>query len=115
MEKKCCQANSCCGGTCSDDPVKKHYSAIAVEKTDQEIASQVALRAGYTKEDLDLIPPEARLGQGCGNSVFAAELKPGEMVLDIGCGAGMDLFLAGEKVGPTGKAVGVDFLEEMVK
>ena len=42
------------------------------------------------------------MGQGCGNSVAAADLKSGDMILDIGCGAGMDLFLAGAKVAPEG-------------
>lgn len=98
-----------------EDIVKKHYSEVASQETDLEVAHKIALKSGYTKEELDLIPPEASLGLGCGNSVASSGVKTGEFVLDLGCGAGMDLFLSGAKVGPTGKAVGVDFSAEMVK
>ena len=97
------------------DPVNEHYSKVAVTESDPELRRHVALEAGYTEEDLALIPPEASLGLGCGNSVHAAALQPGEKVVDIGCGAGMDVFLAGGRVGPTGLAVGVDFSVEMIK
>eukprot|EP00829_Urostomides_striatus_P001978 TRINITY_DN1213_c0_g1_i3.p1 TRINITY_DN1213_c0_g1~~TRINITY_DN1213_c0_g1_i3.p1 ORF type:complete len:338 (+),score=37.21 TRINITY_DN1213_c0_g1_i3:64-1077(+) len=97
------------------DPVKKHYSTIAVKGTNELYAHSVAKTAGYTEEDLAQIPPEASLGLGCGNSVAEANLKQGDFVLDLGCGAGMDLFLSGTKVGPNGKAVGVDYSEDMVK
>ena len=99
----------------SSNPVKEHYSLIAKKGTDKEVSKAVSIKAGYTEEDLSHIPQEAILGQGCGNSVAAANLKSGEMLLDIGCGAGMDLFLAGVKVAPDGKAVGVDFSEDMVE
>ncbi len=97
------------------DIVHDHYSKVAQAETNIEIARRVAVEAGYTEEDLALIPPEASLGLGCGNSVRAADLKLGEKVLDLGCGAGMDLFLAGARVGPTGVAAGVVFCAEMVK
>ncbi len=105
----------CSSGTAVEDPVKKHYSAVAREESDEETARKIALKSGYTEADLALIPREASMGLGCGNSVAAAELKQGEMVLDLGCGAGMDLFLSGAKIAPSGKAVGVDFSEDMVK
>jgi len=97
------------------DPVYKHYSDVASKGTKEATALQTALKAGYTKEELASIPKEASLGLGCGNSVAAAELKEGEILLDLGCGAGMDLFLAGTRLGPKGKAIGVDFSEEMIK
>jgi len=97
------------------DPVHHHYSQVASKGVREATALQTAIKAGYTEEELASIPKEASLGLGCGNSVAAAELKEGEMLLDLGCGAGMDLFLAGFKLGENGKAVGVDFSEEMIK
>lgn len=72
------------------------------------------LSLGYSKEDLDLIPKEAREGLGCGNPLEAAEIKEGETVLDLGCGKGMDAFLAAKKVGPNGLVIGVDMTSEMI-
>ena len=116
IKKSCCcnSKNETCNST-AGDIVKNHYTSIAISKGDLEMAHQIALKCGYSAEDLTKIPSEACLGLGCGNSVIAAELKEGEKVLDLGCGAGMDLFLSGTKVGLKGKAVGVDFSEEMVK
>jgi SAM-dependent methyltransferase len=68
----------------------------------------------YTTEDLKRIPQEAIMGLGCGNPTAIAELKTGEVVLDLGSGAGVDVFLAANRVGPTGKAIGVDMTREMV-
>jgi len=69
---------------------------------------------GYLKEDLEHIPEEAIMGLGCGNPTAIADLKAGEVVLDLGSGAGVDVFLAANKVGPTGRVIGVDMTEEMV-
>ena len=69
---------------------------------------------GYSKKDLTHIPEEAIMGLGCGNPSAIAELKAGEIVLDLGAGAGIDVFLAANKVGPTGKVIGVDMTKEMV-
>ena len=69
---------------------------------------------GYRREDLEYIPEEAVMGLGCGNPVAIAELKPGEIVLDLGSGAGVDVFLASNKVGPEGKVIGIDITREMV-
>jgi arsenite methyltransferase len=69
---------------------------------------------GYPREDLEHIPEEAIMGLGCGNPTAIAELKAGEVVLDLGSGAGVDVFLAANKVGPTGRVIGVDMTEEMV-
>jgi arsenite methyltransferase len=68
----------------------------------------------YPRADLEHIPEEAIMGLGCGNPTAIAELKAGEVVLDLGSGAGVDVFLAANKVGPTGKAIGVDMTKEMV-
>src|SRR4030042_1033833 len=69
---------------------------------------------GYVKEDLEHVPEEAIMGLGCGNPTAIADLKRGEVVLDLGSGAGVDVFLASNKVGPTGRVIGVDMTEEMI-
>src|SRR4030042_1523828 len=69
----------------------------------------------YAEKDLSLAPGEANLGLGCGNPIGKAELKPGETVLDLGSGAGFDAFLAAQRVGESGKVIGVDMTPEMVE
>lgn len=69
---------------------------------------------GYSKEDLEHVPEEAIMGLGCGNPAAIADLKSGEVVLDLGSGAGVDVFLAANIVGPTGRVIGVDMTKEMV-
>ncbi len=102
--------------------VKDRYAQIA--KQDQEsccsscgcgVSPLVQAEAvGYLRKDLADIPEETVMGLGCGNPTAIAELKTGEVVLDLGSGAGVDVFLAANKVGPTGRAIGVDMMEEMV-
>jgi arsenite methyltransferase len=70
---------------------------------------------GYSGEDLNHIPQEALMGLGCGNPIGIADLKAGEVILDLGSGAGVDVFLAANKVGPGGRVIGVDMTEEMVE
>ena len=69
----------------------------------------------YSDKDLSLAPGTANLGLGCGNPMSRAELKPGETVLDLGSGAGFDAFLAAERVGESGKVIGIDMTPEMVE
>ncbi|MGQ9545571.1 MAG: arsenite methyltransferase [Dehalococcoidia bacterium] len=103
--------------------VKNRYARIA--KEDQQSCcptcacgdaplSQAPL-IGYSKEDPEHAPRESIMGLGCGNPIAIADLKLGEVVLDLGSGAGVDVFLAANKVGPTGKVIGVDMTKEMVK
>jgi arsenite methyltransferase len=68
----------------------------------------------YDEEDLLLAPGEANLGLGCGNPISIADLKPGEIVLDLGSGAGFDAFLSAKRVGASGKVIGIDMTPEMV-
>ncbi len=69
----------------------------------------------YTQEELAEIPTEAGLASlGCGNPTMVAELAPGETVLDLGSGGGIDVLLSARRVGPTGKAYGVDMTDEML-
>jgi arsenite methyltransferase len=72
------------------------------------------LAVGYTAEDLQLVPELAVLGVGCGNPTALADLAEGETVLDLGSGAGIDVFLAAKKVGEGGRVIGVDMTEDMV-
>jgi SAM-dependent methyltransferase len=69
---------------------------------------------GYSNEELAAAPDESNLGLGCGNPQAIAGLKEGEVVLDLGSGAGFDCFLASRKVGKAGRVVGVDMTPEMV-
>ena len=69
---------------------------------------------GYSDEELSTVPEGANLGLGCGNPTALASLKEGETVLDLGSGAGFDCFLASDKVGPSGKVIGVDMTSEMI-
>ena len=70
----------------------------------------------YAPEDLKQVPLEAALASlGCGNPVALAELHPGEVVLDLGSGGGIDVLLSARRVGPTGKAYGLDMVDEMLE
>jgi ubiquinone/menaquinone biosynthesis C-methylase UbiE len=69
---------------------------------------------GYSEEEMAAVPEGANLGLGCGNPTALALLKEGERVLDLGSGAGFDCFLAANKVGKTGKVIGVDMIPEMI-
>jgi SAM-dependent methyltransferase len=77
----------------------------------QESAGQ---KVGYSPEELAAIPDGANLGLGCGNPSALAGLRAGEVVLDLGSGAGADCFLAAQKVGPSGRVIGVDMTPEML-
>jgi len=69
---------------------------------------------GYSAEEVGAIPQGSDLGLGCGNPQAIASLKPGETVLDLGCGGGFDCFLAARQVGETGKVIGVDMTPDMI-
>jgi SAM-dependent methyltransferase len=73
-----------------------------------------SLKLGYSEEDLAGVPTGADLGLGCGNPQAIAGLRPGETVVDLGSGAGFDCFLAANRVGPTGKVIGVDMTPSMI-
>lgn len=69
---------------------------------------------GYEAGDLDALPEGADMGLGCGNPLAIASLKPGQIVLDLGCGSGLDVLLAAHQVGETGQVIGVDMTPEML-
>ncbi|KAJ7483913.1 S-adenosyl-L-methionine-dependent methyltransferase [Mycena galericulata] len=94
--------------------VEQAYSSMAKAGTTPEYAAKVAESFGYTREQFESIPKESHMGLGCGNPTVTATLKPGEIVLDLGSGGGIDVFLAASKIGPAGKAVGIDMSADMV-
>ena len=101
------------------DQVRQDYTQILLDPknsiiTGDKTSSTVSASVGYTPEELALVPAESNLGLGCGNPHRAADLQPGEYVIDLGSGAGLDCFLAGVKVGRRGKAVGVDMTPDML-
>jgi ubiquinone/menaquinone biosynthesis C-methylase UbiE len=77
-------------------------------------ARDIGKSIGYSDSDVDSVPEGANLGLGCGNPIALASLKKGEVVLDLGSGAGFDCFLASPRVGPDGKVIGVDMTPEML-
>ena len=77
-------------------------------------ADKLAHELGYTIEELKALPEGANMGLSCGNPAALAALKPGEVVLDLGSGGGFDVFIAGRKVGATGRAIGVDMTPDML-
>lgn len=96
-EKKqsCCSGVSCCG-------------------SNAEASAELARYVGYSAEELVALPEGANMGLSCGNPNALAALQPGEVVLDLGSGGGFDVFIAGRKVGPGGRAIGVDMTPEML-
>lgn len=93
------QRNMSCCSSCGPSPGPQDYTK----------------QIGYSEEELSSVPEEANLGLGCGNPVALASLKEGQIVLDLGSGAGFDAFLAARAVGENGKVIGIDMTPEMVK
>jgi ubiquinone/menaquinone biosynthesis C-methylase UbiE len=97
--------------------VRAKYGSVAQSGLSSEHAGvrAVAEAFGYSTEELASIPADANMGLSCGNPTAFASLRPGETVVDLGSGGGLDVFLAAAKVGPTGKAIGIDMTPEMVE
>lgn len=80
------------------------------------LAADIAWETGYTPEQIAAVPtPAAELALGCGNPTALAALQPGEVVLDIGSGAGIDALFAAQRVGPTGRVIGLDMTPAMIE
>ncbi len=97
--------------------VRSSYGAVAISNLSSEHdgVRAVAEAFGYSPEELASIPAEANMGLSCGNPTATANLREGETVVDLGSGGGLDVFLAAAKVGPTGRAIGIDMTPEMVE
>jgi arsenite methyltransferase len=98
----CCIPEECCSS--NDGEPNNSSSPI-----------QAATTIGYDIEELEAIPKSSILGVGCGAPVHFATLKEGETVVDLGSGAGIDVFLAANKVGESGKVIGIDMTDEMLE
>ncbi|HEX4005735.1 MAG TPA: arsenite methyltransferase [Acidobacteriaceae bacterium] len=99
------------------DSVKAKYGAVAASTLSSEHAGvrAVAEAFGYTAEELTSIPANANMGLSCGNPTATAHLRPGEVVVDLGSGGGLDVFLAAKMVGPQGRAIGIDMTPQMIE
>jgi AhpD family alkylhydroperoxidase len=109
------------------DTVRAGYAKIALDTSagscgggvsccgsSPQDGDKLAQELGYSVEELRALPEGANMGLSCGNPAALAGLKPGEVVLDLGCGGGFDVFIAGRKVGATGRAIGVDMTPDML-
>src|SRR3954463_4477077 len=98
------------------DQIRSQYAAVGASDLTGDSAGvrAVAEAFGYTSEDWAAVPAEANMGLSCGNPTAFARLRPGETVVDLGCGGGLDVLLAAQKVGPSGRAVGIDMTPEMI-
>ncbi len=98
------------------EQVRDKYAAVAASGLSGAAAGvrAVAEAFGYSPEELASLPAEANMALSCGNPTATANLRPGEVVVDLGCGGGIDVLLAARKVGPTGKAIGIDMTPEMI-
>ncbi|MBW4092466.1 MAG: arsenite methyltransferase [Proteobacteria bacterium] len=113
-------APACCGTPVGDDAIKSlvraRYGGIAAGTGAACCGGDATKSAqmGYGPEDLAAVGDGANLGLGCGNPQAIAALRPGEVVIDLGAGAGFDCLLAARAVGPTGQVIGVDMTHEML-
>jgi arsenite methyltransferase len=99
------------------DAVRSRYGAVAASglSSEHDGVRAVAEAFGYTPEELASIPAGANMGLSCGNPTAMARLREGETVVDLGSGGGLDVFLAAAKVGPSGRAIGIDITPEMIE
>ena len=96
------------GGSCGNG------SSCCGVSDEAAINAIVSTRLGYSEADLDLVPGGADMGLGCGNPKAIAALRPGEVVVDLGAGGGLDCFLAAHEVGEGGRVIGVDMTPDML-
>jgi arsenite methyltransferase len=96
------------------DAVRDNYAQVALTSPTPGAQSSPSLMIGYSAQEVEAVPDGADLGLGCGNPQAIASLSAGEVVLDLGSGAGFDCFLAARQVGPSGAVIGVDMTPEMI-
>ena len=100
------------------ETVRKGYTKIAKGNSScccgSSSPDKLAEGIGYTSQELEILPDGANMGLSCGNPTAIANLKPGQIVLDLGSGGGFDVFIAAKKIGPKGRAIGVDMTPDMI-
>ena len=122
------QRDGCCGPVSCGAPAEDSIAGLetttggvvtadrpALAADARSAADELSCAVGYEESELAGVPEGANLGLGCGNPVALASLAPGETVLDLGSGGGIDCFLAAERVGPAGRVIGVDMTPEMLE
>lgn len=99
------------------DDVRDQYAGVARGDLSNDSSSvrSIASAFGYSEDELNQLPSEANMGLSCGNPLALAGIREGEVVLDLGCGGGMDVFLAARKVGSSGRVIGIDMTAEMLE
>jgi arsenite methyltransferase len=99
------------------ESVRSKYGAVAQStlSSKDDGVKAVAEAFGYSAEELTSIPAEANMGLSCGNPTATAHIRPGEVVVDLGSGGGLDVFLASKMVGPKGRAIGIDMTPAMIE
>lgn len=99
------------------DDVRDQYAGVAKGALSNESTAvrSIASAFGYSEDELNQLPAEANMGLSCGNPLALAGIREGEVVVDLGCGGGMDVFLAARKVGASGRAIGIDMTTEMLE
>lgn len=106
------------------EKVRQRYGKLAVaggtdccssDCCSGESPAQAAAGVGYNSKELDSVPQESIIGAGCGAPVGHADIKGGEAVVDLGSGAGIDVFLSANRVGPSGRVIGIDMTDEMLE
>jgi arsenite methyltransferase len=99
------------------DRLKEQYGSVATGPLSNDEASvrAIATSFGYTESELSSLPTQANMGLSCGNPLALAALREGEVVVDLGCGGGLDVFLAAQRVGSTGRVIGVDMTAAMLQ
>jgi arsenite methyltransferase len=99
------------------DDVRDLYAGVANGDLSNESTAvrSIASAFGYSDHELNQLPAEANMGLSCGNPLALAGIREGEVVVDLGCGGGMDVFLAARKVGASGRVIGIDMTAEMLE
>jgi arsenite methyltransferase len=99
------------------DSVRSKYGSVAESSLSNDHAGvkAVAEAFGYSAEELNSIPAAANMGLSCGNPTATAHIRAGEVVVDLGSGGGLDVFLASKMVGPSGRAIGIDMTPAMIE
>jgi len=126
MSKMLSEKQSCCAvmGTTAETAatdllgaVRSKYGSVAKSplSSDYDGVRAVAEAFGYTTEELTSVPAAANMGLSCGNPTATARLRRGEVVVDLGSGGGLDVFLASKLVGPEGRAIGIDITPAMIE